>query len=275
MNDDGIVDISDVAQLIDYLLGNNDGINLYNADADLNGSVEISDVAILIDYLLTDIFPEAPIDMWYLIGSDVGTNPWLNQTSSVGKGLIPLFPTGTFDERGRGILTYTCYFSGNDAFMLIHTPGQWDNHWGVGSDGNYAIGNNIDAISMQNSGYYTITLDTRSNILNISPCEINPGVFSSITLVGVHNYWMVDDPNNHMTDLNPNKENHEWIFRDFTVDQYVELKMAADDSWNFNWGGVEFPWGIADPSGPVIPVDAGTYDVYFNDITGNYHFIAK
>ncbi|MBO4803202.1 MAG: leucine-rich repeat protein, partial [Muribaculaceae bacterium] len=277
VNGDGSVDITDATMLINYLLsGNSTGMNLTAADVNDDGLVDITDATTLINYLLSGNWPEpAPIDMWYLTGSNVGSNPWINQTWSVGTGLIPLFPKGTFDNQGHGILTYSCYFSGNDAFMLIHTPGEWVNPWGVGSDGNYTMGNNVDAITMQNSGYYTITLDTRNNTLNISPCETNPGVFNSITLVGMHNDWVVGDANYHMTDLNPNKENHEWLFRDFTVANNIELKIAANDNWDFNWGINEFPWGRGTLNGMNIPVKAGTYDVYFNDITGDFHFIEK
>ena len=53
VNEDGSVNIADVTALIDYLLsGNADGINLDNADCDLNDDISISDVTALIDYLL-------------------------------------------------------------------------------------------------------------------------------------------------------------------------------------------------------------------------------
>ena len=50
----GLVNISDVTALIDYLLNNDaSAINLSNADCDGNGLVNISDVTSLIDYLLS------------------------------------------------------------------------------------------------------------------------------------------------------------------------------------------------------------------------------
>ena len=51
VNDDGEVDISDVTDLIDYLLGSI-SVNTDAADYDEDGEVSISDVAALIDYLL-------------------------------------------------------------------------------------------------------------------------------------------------------------------------------------------------------------------------------
>jgi len=54
VNGDGIVNISDVTTLIDYLLSDNSpGIQLENADLNIDGNVNISDVTVLIDNLLT------------------------------------------------------------------------------------------------------------------------------------------------------------------------------------------------------------------------------
>lgn len=54
VDDDGVVNISDVTALIDYLLsGNATNISVVNADVDADGNVNISDVTALIDLLLT------------------------------------------------------------------------------------------------------------------------------------------------------------------------------------------------------------------------------
>ena len=51
---DGLVNITDITELIDYLLtGNAAGINLDNADCYLDGNINIEDVTALIDYLLS------------------------------------------------------------------------------------------------------------------------------------------------------------------------------------------------------------------------------
>ena len=53
VNEDGSVNIADVTALIDHLLsGNTDGVNLDNANCDMNDDISISDVTALIDYLL-------------------------------------------------------------------------------------------------------------------------------------------------------------------------------------------------------------------------------
>ena len=54
VNGDGKVNITDVTDLIDYLLsGDASAINLAGADCNQDGSVNISDVTALIDYLLS------------------------------------------------------------------------------------------------------------------------------------------------------------------------------------------------------------------------------
>ncbi|MEI8007804.1 MAG: carbohydrate binding domain-containing protein, partial [Bacteroidota bacterium] len=52
------------------------------------------------------------------------------------------------------------------------------------------------------------------------------------------------------------------------------VKFRQDNNWNINWGNVLFPIGYGYPNGPNIPVMAGTYDVFFNRLTGEYNFSA-
>jgi hypothetical protein len=51
-----------------------------------------------------------------------------------------------------------------------------------------------------------------------------------------------------------------------------EAKFRADNSWDTNWGGEDFPVGIAEFGGPNIPVTAGDYIVTFNTNTFEYRF---
>jgi len=51
-----------------------------------------------------------------------------------------------------------------------------------------------------------------------------------------------------------------------------EVKFRQDNSWTVNWGSDTFPTGVATQDGPNIPVQEGTYNVYFNRETGEYSF---
>ena len=55
VDNDGMIAISDVTMLIDYVLtGNADGVNLDAADCDQDNEIGISDITLLIDYILTE-----------------------------------------------------------------------------------------------------------------------------------------------------------------------------------------------------------------------------
>lgn len=279
VNGDGKISITDVSALINYLLsGNGAAVNLEAADVNEDGKVTITDVTALINYLLSGSWPAPePMDMWYLMGNSVGSTPWINFENSVGSGLIPLYPVGEFNSQGRGVLTYTGYFGATDAFVLVHTPGNWTDGWVRDNNGNYirgSIGGDNSTFCMEISGYYTITLNTQTDELSITPYDgSSAGVYESIIIVGPHCYWDVTDQGYNMTDLNPNKENHDWLFKNFTVTADEEIKFAADNNWDFNWGAQQFPWGRGVQGGMNVPVKKGTYDVYFNDITGDFNFI--
>ena len=51
-----------------------------------------------------------------------------------------------------------------------------------------------------------------------------------------------------------------------------EAKFRADDAWDVNWGGGDFPSGVATMGGPNIPVTAGDYLITFSSLTGDYNF---
>ena len=53
INKDGLVNISDVTELIDFLLSGNGDVTLDVADVDRDGAIAITDVTELIDMLLT------------------------------------------------------------------------------------------------------------------------------------------------------------------------------------------------------------------------------
>jgi starch-binding outer membrane protein SusE/F len=51
-----------------------------------------------------------------------------------------------------------------------------------------------------------------------------------------------------------------------------EVKFRQNDSWNMNWGGLDFPGGIYTLNGGNIPVTEGDYSVTFNRLTGEGFF---
>lgn len=64
----------------------------------------------------------------------------------------------------------------------------------------------------------------------------------------------------------------------YTLNDYPfsqgEVKFRQDNTWDVNWGSTDFPTGTGVSFGPNIPVPAGTYNVTFNRVTGEYTFTA-
>ncbi|MFZ4436265.1 MAG: T9SS type A sorting domain-containing protein [Flavobacterium psychrophilum] len=62
----------------------------------------------------------------------------------------------------------------------------------------------------------------------------------------------------------------------WTIDNYImpggEFKFRLDHAWSVNWGATTFPNGVGTQDGPNIPAIAGTYNVTFNQSTGEYSF---
>ncbi|SDQ54377.1 glycosyltransferase family 39 protein [Flagellimonas zhangzhouensis] len=53
-----------------------------------------------------------------------------------------------------------------------------------------------------------------------------------------------------------------------------EIKFRLNDSWDTNWGGMDFPKGELIPGGPNIPVKQGNYKLKVNLESNTYEFIA-
>ena len=278
---DGMVGIADVSALIDYLLAGSN-IIVQNADLDLDGRISIADISTLIDYILGVPFPAEGIDLWYLWGNFIGYDTWGYETGqeTVGVSVLPMYPDGNFNAQGQGILTWTSYIP-RGYFSIIHHPGYLDEMWVVDSNGNYLVIN--DAVDgddpeyqtlLFNTGYYTMTLNTAAKVLIVDPYTGAAPEYGTITIAGEFNSWECT-----ATPLLPvnsrflGEHNHDWYLKGLTFDRDGEVKFCANNGWNTNWGAISFPYGTGVFNGYNIPVSAGTYDVFFNDITGQYNFI--
>ena len=288
VNGDGLVNVTDVTLLISRVV--NESGNIIEEAGDMNGDgiINVTDVTLLISYVVNGTAPEpSGIDMWYLWGNFFGSDIWgWGQTGydALGVSVLPMYPTGTFTNQGKGILTWTGYVP-RQYFTIIHTPGDnpIEEMWVVNlNTGNYCVRDMNDddpnySSFLLDAGYYTITLNTRTMVLNIEPYLSTVLTFDAITMPGNHNWWMNDTET--MTAATPRllPENHDWWVADFTVTggNVNELKFCTFGDWNNNWGSTDFPYGTGVQNGSNIPVQSGTYKVFFNDITGNYNFIKK
>ncbi len=216
---------------------------------------------------------DAPIEMWYLIGSCIGDGAWTNSPDAIGTSIYPLSIVKDYEydkKTGKGELTFTGYLT-TSGFKMVKTPGSWDDQWGQGASFGEFVKNDGGSgnIAVTEDGYYTITLNTKEDKLTIVKAEITPTVYSGICMAGDFNGWG-DTP---MTAVNTTiANNHIWsCVLDATAgDTTGKFKIAG--SWDTNWGGEAFPMGYGVGNGANIPIAAGKYVVTFNDIDGSYVF---
>ena len=291
VNNDGVVDINDITALIGRVLGNNMTINEAAADVNYDGFIDINDITMLIDHVLGKPWPEpAPIDQWYLWGNFIGTTPWgdIYDNQLLGISVLPLYPKGNFDPQGRGLLTWTGHIP-RQYFTITHNHDSYDDivseMWVVDvNTGQYCVKDmtNDDpnySSFLLDDGYYTITLDTRTMTLYIDPYFGSVTTFELITMPGYYNDWFnTANPMTPVNTGNSNVENHDWWAGNFVIEDDgnpLELKFCKYGDWSFNWGDDSFPYGTGENGGLNIPATVGTYDVFFNDLTGQYNFIKQ
>ena len=208
-------------------------------------------------------------DLWYLVGSCVGNGSWGNAADAVGTALVPMYPA----PDDYSILTYVGYFPAGQGFKLIHTPGSWDQQWGMTNGALVKNDGNSGNIEVAEDGYYQIVYDMEMDAVTITKYTGAVGTYTAMGMPGDYNDWIpAATLMNPMTSV---VENHDWIKKDVTYSVDTDVKFAADGSWTVNWGCTLFPVGVGVQDDPNIHVLAGTYDIIFNDITGAFYFIAK
>lgn len=230
-------------------------------------------------YVITGLTGDA--DVWYMVGSCIGNGSWGNSADGIGKGLIPLYPS----QDDPTILTYTGMFPAGGQFKMIHTPGDWGeqlNYTNI-SNPNSAIVSDEDGdnhnIGIVSAGLHTITVNTATQAITVTPVSGSATLYSTITMPGTYQGWNVTG--NAMTAMSTVVENHDWVAK-VTFDKDADVTTNPSDpegfkfangTWDVNWGGSGFPYGYGAQGGPNIPYRAGTYTVCFNDITGAYLLI--
>ncbi len=217
-------------------------------------------------------------ELWYMVGNCVGSNDWDNSASSIGTGLIPLLPEpgATFNANGQGTLVYAGYFPAGGQFKFIKTPGSWNEQMNF-TNININVAGVTDEdgdnhnIGIPEDGFYYIEMNTATSKVNIMRWSGASNEYETITMPGDYQGW--DAGSTQMTAMGKryNTQTHDW-YLDATYDENAELKFA-NGSWDVNWGATAFPFGYGANGGPNIPVKAGTYRVYFNDVLGLYAFI--
>lgn len=202
----------------------------------------------------------------FLVGSASQDN-WNNNSNN-----YPLFR----DATNAAVYYYTGYFNAGE-FKLLEKRGQWQPQWGVNAGVlavNDGTGSDPSAFTIPASGYYSLMVDLASNSFTLDPYDASgAATYPAIGIIGTAtpNNWDSD------TDMTQSAfDPHMWYITNQFLKAGGEMKFRANDAWDVNWGAADSYSGLATINGPNIaigiPVD-GSYDVWFNDITGRYIYI--
>lgn len=175
---------------------------------------------------------------------------------------------------------YTTKFEG-DANLKIWSEddfGNWDNAIGAATDGDNSPSGTLSTkgagamVCPEKGAFYTLSLNLETMSYTWTKLDNqNPTEYETIGLIGDFNNWGGDFL---MTQATP----HNWT-ADITVEAAGGIKFRANGSWDVNWGtGVNIAekyYGTGTAGGDNISIPAGNYTVFFNDITGDFAFVAK
>lgn len=183
--------------------------------------------------------------------------------------------------------SYTTAFMG-DANLKIWMGSDFGN-WDV-SYGNTSDGDNSASGALVNTGsgaivcpekstddakvFYTFTADFSTMTYMWTKLENQtPAEYTTIGLIGDFNSWGGDF---EMTQVTP----HNWYAAGLVVNAAGGIKFRANADWSVNWGvGADLShdlsmdnYGTGTNGGGNLSIAAGTYNVFFNDITGEFVF---
>ena len=127
--------------------------------------------------------------------------------------------------------------------------------------------------------YYTFSINLETLTYEWTKLEDqNPASYTTISLIGVDKDWNTD-----IDMVAADKAKHNWYAKVTITDPETQVKFRADHDWTIAWGfgSNDGEWAVNDDiwskpcttSGKNIAVPAGTYHVYFCDITGAAHFV--
>ena len=217
--------------------------------------------------------------VWYMTGSCIGDGSW---SSTVPFGCMPMYttPDNTYDELdGTGDIVWSGYLS-PDGFKFRGSP---DDNWAVqigqgDAFGEFKLNDGGSAnISVPVAGIYDVVLNTKTNTPTIVEHENQARTFNGIAIAGS---WTANWDDEPMTPITTVGENHDWYLQ-FTFDAGTVFKFKMAGSWDFNWGGTLVGmssgyYGKGEQNGYDLYVsEAGTYDIYFNDILGVFRLVRQ
>lgn len=158
--------------------------------------------------------------------------------------------------------TYTGKFLKGGEFKLFEAPnlGSWNIAYGSSAKNSLSLsGGNIGGF--ETTGYYTVTADIDNLSYSIVSYDASQAAnYMAISLTGIGSDVVLTQAT---------YDPHMWAADDVVLTSGNAIFKANDKTW----GGKTFPYGGG--SEDNITVEAGTYYIVFNDLTGQYVFYDK
>ena len=197
----------------------------------------------------------------FLIG-DATAAGWDNEATNIE--MFPLLGSHTNVNE----YTFTGYFNAG-GFKIVPEKGSWATQYGFASEG--VLSTSGDNIPVPAAGYYKLSINVASLTYNLESVPYPTVYYPTIGIIGdaTPNGWDASTPM-VQSSFDPDI----WYLADAVLTDGA-MKFRANNSWDVNWGNGTPIFGTATNGGDNIPVEAGTYDVYFNDYTGDYTLIKK
>lgn len=231
-----------------------------------------------LELTITPFFATSRPDLYFLVGNLSGRDGapvWKEKNND-----HLLFA----DDNNALAYHYYGYLKADAAFKIFPEAsiGAWKNILGL-KDGKLDMnGDDIKLPAGSAAGYYHVTftvnrgkLDPAQATISFTSIDVSSKpTFDKIGIIGTAGIdW------DHDLFLEQSKtEPHLWIGREIVLKE-GDFKLRANAAWAKSWGGQEkdqFPTDFGIVSGgenwKVTAKEAGKYNVYFNDLTGNYFF---
>jgi 1,4-alpha-glucan branching enzyme len=149
--------------------------------------------------------------------------------------------------------------------MKFRANDNWDVNWGS-TDFPAGTGTqNGPNIAIPQSSYYTIHFNDITGAYQFT--TLNPVAYETVGIIGSATPGGWDNS----TAMTKGTDGHSWTLENFQLSDGA-AKFRANNDWTVNWGSNTFPKGTGTQNGPDIPIPGGTYNIYFNDVTGEYDF---
>ena len=247
-------------------------VRAYVGDAAAKATEQLTPVT-AIQVLLTEANEDGEAELkpqFYLVG-DVTAAGWAPDN-----GNTPLFRDGENDQ----VFNFTGRFAGSagtEGFKLLEIFGEWQPQWGLDGEAlsnSDLLGGDPAAFPIKTDGYFSLTINKEDMSHTLVPFDVSGApTYTTIGVLGdaTAGGWDADH------DLTPTAfDPHIWMAEDVELID-GEIKFRTGD----NWEGAS--WGAATPlsgqglnnNDPNIPVTAGVYDVWFNDLDGRYLLIPQ